>query len=269
MIGVAGNFAGHLEQAGEAAEFAHIPGAKVPKGIFPVYVPGRDDFLGVFPMTSGAITVPASESPLNLQIEPEVGLLCDLEYDHGVPAALEPVAIGAFNDCSIRRDGAAKISEKKNWGPNSEGFASLLFEVDEIDADGATENFRLTCFLRRSGSVHPYGIDSPLPGYSYYGSQLLDWIVERLQNQEGPDGTTLEPVGEYLAACGNPARMLIGIGATRYSDFGETNFLTAGDESIVVVYDGAVHSATDVEAAVAVGGEAGLESASVLVQRVS
>ena len=47
-IGVAGNFAGHLEQAGEAADFANVvpTAAEAPKGIFPWYVPGRDDFLG-------------------------------------------------------------------------------------------------------------------------------------------------------------------------------------------------------------------------------
>ncbi len=48
-FGVAGNFAGHLEQAGEAADFvrvaADLPGgapgvAEPPKGIFPWYIPG-------------------------------------------------------------------------------------------------------------------------------------------------------------------------------------------------------------------------------------
>ena len=40
-FGVAGNFAGHLEQAGEAADFTQVKteNAIQPKAIFPFYVP--------------------------------------------------------------------------------------------------------------------------------------------------------------------------------------------------------------------------------------
>lgn len=49
-FGVAGNFAGHLEQAGEASDFTKVvTEGYAPKGIFPWYAPGRDDFLGEFP----------------------------------------------------------------------------------------------------------------------------------------------------------------------------------------------------------------------------
>ena len=120
-FGVAGNFAGHLEQSGEAADFAGVPSAsgEAPKGIFPWYVPGADTFLGVFPLSHDRLVRPAAvDGGVNLQIEPEVALLCDVAYapDGGVEA-LAPRALGAFDDCSIRRPGAAKISHKKNWGP--------------------------------------------------------------------------------------------------------------------------------------------------------
>ena len=46
-FGVAGNFAGHLEQAGEAVDFTNVESAgNAPKGIFPWYVPGYDVLLG-------------------------------------------------------------------------------------------------------------------------------------------------------------------------------------------------------------------------------
>ena len=81
-LGVAGNFAGHLEQAGEAADFADVDApATAPKGIFPFYLPGNAGFLGAFPLSSGALVLPPSEEPLNLQIEPEAGVLCEIEYD--------------------------------------------------------------------------------------------------------------------------------------------------------------------------------------------
>jgi hypothetical protein len=269
-LGVAGNFAGHLEQAGEAADFSEVDAPHTaPKGIFPWYLPGNVGFLGTFPLSSDTIALPESETPLNLQIEPEAGVLCEIEYDaDGAPVALHPRALTAFNDCSIRRDGVKKISEKKNWGADSQGVAARAFEVSELDADGATANLRLACFLRRGDETHAYGIDSPLPGYSYYGKELLDWIVERINKQTGGEDTPLEPVGIYLAAAGSPERMLIGIGATRYTEFGETNFLQAGDESIVVVYDGTVNDPKSVETAIRERFDNDLKSASVLVQTV-
>jgi len=270
-FGVAGNFAGHLEQAGEAADFVTVDAVgEAPKGIFPWYVPGRDDFLGVFPLSSDAIAVPASDEPLNLQIEPEVGLLADVAYgDDGVPVAVTPRAIGAFNDCSIRRPGARKISHKKNWGAASKGVARTFLPVDDLSPDGPTASLRLASFLRRDGRTDAYGVDSPLPGYSYYGDTLLAWIVDRLHHQQGSDDTPLEPVGAYLDGCGRPTRILVGIGATRYTAVGESTFLEPGDESIVVVYDGARHDPDAILAAVTAGDEGDLEGASVLVQRVT
>lgn len=269
-FGVAGNFAGHLEQAGEAGDFVNVAAAdEAPKGIFPFYVPGDETFLGTFPLTHDRIAKPASDEAVNLQIEPEVGLACTVEYgDDGAVSALIPEAIGAFNDCSIRRPGARKISEKKNWGPDSKGIARRLIPVTEIDPGGATASFRLASFLRRGDTLSAYGVDSPLPDYSYYGRRLLDWIVDRLRHQVGSDDTPLEPVGAYLAAAGRPERVLIGIGATRYTPFGEATFLDAGDEAIVVVYDGALHTPDRIEAAVRDGVAGELERTSVLVQTV-
>ncbi len=268
-LGVAGNFAGHLEQAGEASDFASVVTVgDVPKGIFPFYVPGDAGFLGAFPLSHDRIATPPSDEPLNLQIEPEVGVICAVEYDADGVRSLEPRAIGAFNDCSIRRPGARKISEKKNWGADSKGLARKLLAVTELERDGATASFRLASFLRRGDAVDAYGVDSPLPGYSYYGRQLLDWVVDRLRHQAGADDTPLEPVGRYLLDAGRPAQLLIGIGATRYTAVGESTFLDVGDESIVVVYDGALHTPERIAAAVAERIAGDLPGTSVLSQTV-
>lgn len=267
-IGVAGNFAGHLEQAGESADFVAVRSeVGAPKGIFPWYLPGEAGQLGTFPLSSELLHLPQDPDAASVQLEPEAGVLFDVTYADGKVSALRPRAIGAFNDCSQRRAGASKISEKKNWGAASKGIAARCFPVDELDPDGAAANLRLACFLRREGSVREYGVDSPLPGYSYFGRTLIDWIVERLQNQ--PDDGPLEDVGARLVACGAPDRVLVGIGATRYSDFGEQNFLAAGDESIVAVYDSAAHAPADVVQAVKGCAEQSLGSASVLTQRVT
>jgi hypothetical protein len=271
-FGVAGNFAGHLEQAGEAADFTSVTAAEpeAPKGIFPWYVPGASTFLGTFPLAHDRIAWPeGAPEPVNLQIEPEVGVLARAAYDgDGTVTALTPLAIGAFNDCSIRRPGAPKISVKKNWGAASKGVAAELIEVGEIDPDGATSTFRLASFLRRDGAAEAYGVDSPLPGYSYYGTRLLDWIVDRLHHQRDHPGTPLEDVGRLLREAGRPDRVLIGIGATRYTPLGASTYLQPGDESLVVVYDGARSTEQDVASAVARGAEDELPAASVLRQTV-
>ena len=57
-LGVAGNFAGHLEQAGEAADFASVTTIEEiqPKAIFPFYVPApQAGFLSVYPLSSKEI----------------------------------------------------------------------------------------------------------------------------------------------------------------------------------------------------------------------
>ncbi|NTY59865.1 DUF5718 family protein [Mycolicibacterium sphagni] len=245
-FGVAGNFAGHLEQAGEAVDFVNVKTegkeGSAPKGIFPWYAPGHDSFLGEFPLSHDALMVPTEDSedggPLNLQIEPEVGLACDVVWEGDTVVTLRPFALGAFNDCSIRRPNAPKISYKKNWGPSSKGVAHQFFDISDLTPDGPTATLRLLCHLRTADGVHhEYGVDSPLLGYSYYGEVLLDWIVERLANQKGSPDTPLEDVGALMVASGRPQKVLIGIGATRYTELGESTYLQPGDEAIVRVYD--------------------------------
>jgi hypothetical protein len=270
-FGVAGNFAGHLEQAGEAGDFVDVVPVEpeAPKGIFPFFVPGSATFLGEFPLSHDALAMPDDDTPLDLQIEPEVGVLCRVHYaDDGRVERLEPQALGAFNDCSIRRPGAAKISEKKNWGASSKGVAPRFFAIGDLGDDGPTRDLRLACFLRRDGATHAYGVDSPLTGYSYYGQRLLDWLADRLAHQRGGDGTPLEDVGALVREAGSPETVLVGIGATRYTDVGERTFLARGDEALVVVYDATRTGPEDVEREVRLRREGSLPAASVLRQTV-
>jgi hypothetical protein len=271
-IGVAGNFAGHLEQAGEAGDFVNVAAdASAPKGLFPFYAPGHDSFLSVFPLSHETIALPAApDAAASLQAEPEVGLACDVRYaEDGTVEALVPFAFGACNDCSIRVPGAAKISEKKNWGACSKGIAPGFIRLDGPDLGRQTATYRLACFLRRDGELYAYGIDSPLSGYSYYGDRLLDWIVERLRNQQSSADTPLEPVGRYLRDCGRPDKLLVMIGATRYTPFGESTYLRPGDESIVVVYDSALTALEDVAEALDRPDDAAFAAASLLAQTVA
>jgi hypothetical protein len=238
-FGVAGNFTGHLDQAGEARDFAHLTLTREwPRGIFPFYVEGHPGQLGVFPVSSDVLVAPDGE---NVQLEPELGLICHLEWDEERVVAVRPVRFGAFDDASIRRPNAKKISEKKNWGPGSKGYAPVTLDLDRFSADSALADYRIACFLLRDGELHAYGVDSEIASYTAVWEPLLAWIVDRLaeQTDDGP----LESFGDHLRH--RPSEALISIGATRYTTFGESTFVKPGDEAIVAVYH---RDITDLEA---------------------
>jgi len=246
-LGIAGNFALHLDQAGEAEDFKNIITADeaAPKGMFPFFLPRIQNpvnkaelkakkILTTYPLGSDHLKLPIDKE-LNIQAEPEVGLICDLEYRTGKLHKITPRYFGAYNDYSIRVKGAEKISDKKNWGHETKGFSNNIIKIDKFSAGGNIDDYSICSFLRRDGEVHAYGENVALTGYSYFHEKLVDWMLHQINTQEnfGP----LEPLNEYIHACDNPAEALISIGATRYTEFGENTFLKYGDESIVIVYD--------------------------------
>ncbi|WP_368195536.1 DUF5718 family protein [Aeromonas sp. R2-2] len=251
-LGVAGNFAGHLEQAGEASDFVAVVvrDTTAPKALFPFFVPGHPGQLGVFPLSDKAIFLPeaAVSGDEKVQIEPEVALWCELEYADKQVVAIHPRAFGAYNDCSIRRPNAKKISEKKNWGEESKGLAANLLPLSGFAAGCELDEYRIACYLERDGELHAYGVDSAAIDYSYFHGKLLDWAIDKFNHQqdEGP----AEHIQGLLAQAGHPPHALISIGATRYTPFGETHFLKPGDTSCVVVYPGSRYSEAEIREAI-------------------
>lgn len=247
-LGVAGNFAGHLEQAGEAADFAKVITQEEiqPKAIFPVYVPQATDFLATYPFSSDQIRFPQGAD--NLQIEPEVALICDIQYSqqNSQPkiTALIPRAFAAYNDCSIRRPNANKICEKKNWGEQTKGISSNLISLTNFGQQSELNQYHIASFHERNGELNEYGVDSPVLSYSYFQQKLLDWIIERMNNQ--PDQGPMNNIYQLIQQANYPTQAVISIGATRYTEFGEKNFLQIGDTSIVVLYNSTKYSAQQI-----------------------
>lgn len=249
-FGVAGNFTGHLEQAGEAADFTRIKTAEAdaPKAVFPTYLPGVSRrgvvpaFLETYPFDARRISFPHGEQ--KLQIEPELAIICRAAYRGGQMSTLQPLAFGAANDCSIRKAGARKISEKKNWGPSSKGLADNLIDIDRFDEGGILNRYRIASYLLRGGEVHEYGEDSPVRDYSYFYGRLIGWLIDRFNNQsdEGPG----EPLRAYLEAAGHPEQIMVSVGATRYTAFGESNFLQGQDVALVVIYPEDIYTGNDI-----------------------
>ena len=235
-LGVAGNFAHHLEQAGELKDFENVvtKEAHAPKGIFPFYLPQSKSFLGQYPISSEKVTLPEYEC--NAQVEPEVAVLFDVLYNEKMEVkGLVAKRFTAFNDCTIRKEGAKKISEKKSWSDSSKGMAEAWIEIDSFEKGGVMDNFHLCSFVKRDGVLHEYGVDAPLVGYSYFYTTLKDWLVEKMNEQE--DFGPLENIAQHLKDSNYPTEAIITIGATAYAEFGEKNYLQSGDEVFVVVYD--------------------------------
>jgi len=272
-LGIAGNFALHLAQAGELEDFKDVITADeaAPKGMFPFYLPCTKssnafrpkEQLFTYPLSSDTITLPSQT--LNVQAEPEVALVCQLEYEDGKIHTITPKYFGAYNDCSIRVAGAQKISDKKNWGVNSKGISSSLIEIDTFREGGIMDNYSICSFLRRDNELHAYGENVALNGYSYFYTKLTEWITNQINTQE--DFGPLEDIKSYIKACNNPLNAVISIGATRYTPYGETHFLQPKDELFVVVYD---HTNYTLENIVKIlqTGEHQKENMSVLAQKV-
>lgn len=247
-FGVAGNFTGHLEQAGEDKDFTKVKTAEVnaPKAVFPTYMPqvgpNTPEFLGTFPFDDYSIIFPEGEQ--KLQIEPECAIVFDVQWQDDKVSALHPLVFAAANDCSIRKQGATKISQKKNWGPASKGFATNYLPIDKFSEGGVLDRYRIASFLVRDGQVYTYGEDSAVKDYSYFYEKLIGWLIDRLNNQpnEGP----AENINLYLNEAGRPDRIMVSIGATRYTEYGKTNFLQVGDDALVVLYPADVYSPEEI-----------------------
>lgn len=239
-FGVAGNFTGHLEQAGEAVDFANVKTTEVnaPKAIFPTFIPGVKnnstvpDFLTTFPFDEKSIIFPKGEQ--KLQIEPECALIFNAVWDGSKLLDLIPVCFGASNDCSIRKEGAKKISQKKNWCNASKGFNPSILFKGNFTNESNLNNYRISSFLVRNGKAFQIGEDSAVRDYSYIYNKLVLWMLEKFNTQkdEGP----AENIHSYLVEAGCPEQIMVSIGATRYTAWGESNFLQAGDDAVVVVY---------------------------------
>ena len=244
-IGVAGNFAGHLSQAGEDKDF-NTTDDDAPKGIFPFYVPyDNADALGRYCINNQNIILP-SDSNLCVQAEPEVGLECDLIYDENKKVIdIVPNFFMAFNDASVRNDkNATKLSQKKNFSTGSKAYGNKI-PIDNFHEGGICDSYTLASFIRFDSELKAYGEASKLINYSYFHQKLLDWLKDRLNNQK--DCSILEDFSKILQCSNYPKKALFAIGATCYSKLGETRFLQENDEIFIVVFNHNKYDLAEIE----------------------
>lgn len=236
-FGVAGNFTEHLEQAGEADFFKDdFFDKNSPKAIFPTYFPKSSSviprFLNIFPFSSKIISFPPEEK--KIQIESECAVVFDLIWKNGFISDMKSVCFSASNDCSIRKAGGVKISQKKNWGENSKGFSEKVIALPSFDENSLLSDYRIKSYLFRNGKAYEYGEDSPVREYSCVFKNLTYWLIEKFNTQKD-EGVT-ENLLSYMNSIGKPERIMVSLGSTRYTEYGNENYLQKSDEALVILY---------------------------------
>lgn len=234
VFGLIGNFADHLAQAGEDANFANFPNATAqadaPKGIFPIYLPNHPSFLGTYPLSHDKLVANFNQ-PQTIQAEAELCMLFDIEYQAQQIQQLQPVGFTAFNDCSIRNSDTGKLSKKKNWGTDSTGVSETWIACRDFVPGQPLDHYQLSSWIRREGQWQAYGEQSPVTSYQYFHQTLQQWILDTFNQQT--DVGPVENLQQLLAETGYPKQMIVAFGATRYRLLGEASYLRPNDEVLI------------------------------------
>ncbi len=234
-IGIAGNFAGHLQQTGEASGLKGQVDAQSPQALFPFYVPDASDvYLDVNPYSFDTLTLPL-EPGAKVQMEPEIALVAKVKYLGTSVLSIEPESMTLFNDVTYRNAVVEKLAQKKNWGPASKGVATKLIPLSDFSKNADLDKYRFCSFLGRDRAWSACCNDVSLGDYSYSYEQLLAWLVSQCNSQTN-DGA-LHSIQDLLAQAAFPERIFISLGSSRYTQFGESHQLRSKDVMCAVLYD--------------------------------
>ncbi len=244
-LGVIGNFANHLEQAGEASCFTNTITSEecAPKGIFPFYVPNNSTFLGRYCFDNTKIIMPNIEH-LALQAEPEMAIECHITYNDNKITNIQPISFMAFNDASIRNNTCGKLSEKKNFSTASKGYGQKI-QIDTFDIGGICDKYALTSFVIINDEIHQYGDNTALTNYSYFYQKLITWLINQINTQQ--DCGALENISTIIANANFPTKTIIAIGATSYTEIGQKRYLKENDEICIVAYDSTQYTHSQIQ----------------------
>lgn len=233
-IGIAGNFAGHLQQTGEAKGLQGTVDTQSPQALFPFYVPGASDvYLDVNPYSFDVLMLP-KDPAAKVQMEPEIALIAKVKYLGTSVLGFEPESMTLFNDATHRNAVVEKLAQKKNWGAASKGIATKVIPLAEFSKSADLDKYRFCSFLGRDGKWSLCCNDVSLGDYSYSYEQLIAWLVSQ-SNAQANEGA-LHSIQDLLAQAGYPERILISLGSSRYTSFGESHQLLVKDKVCAVLY---------------------------------
>ncbi|MEZ9330511.1 DUF5718 family protein [Vibrio breoganii] len=264
-FGIAGNSAGHLDQTGEIVALDVSDQSDKPRALFPFYVPdASDDYLTVDPYSSYTLQLPDDEDAI-VQMEPELAIRFSVQKPlNGHAIQLIPRAMTVANDATHRNCKANKLAQKKNWGKASKGLANVEVALEQFDS--GLGHFRLCGFHYRNGTWQLTGKDTALTDYTVFYDELTQWINKQAATQS--DEGALHNIQGLLKASDDSSDVYIMVGAVRYTEYGETHRLQAGDKTAVILYDSRKHSACEIQNELELSGECAGEGVIGLVQGV-
>lgn len=235
-LGIAGNSAGHLQQTGEIKGLSANDDAAKPQALFPFFVVNaKEDYLSCMPYSTHQLRLP-NELNTQVQMEAELALKLAVAYDaEGEVTQLTAISMTVINDATYRNAKVCKLAEKKNWGLATKGIAEHEILIDKFVEGGELDHFRLCGFHQSNGQWQLCGQDSAIIEYTYFYQELLQWLLKQMQQQQ--DKNALHNIQALLSQAGYPEHILVSIGATRYSTYGEDHHLSSGDQLVVVLYD--------------------------------
>lgn len=229
-VGVAGNTADHLKEAGEVS--GDTPKSVMPKEIFLFYAPGSEGhFLNTNPYTHDELFIPNIED--KIQIEPEIGVLCDLVVKDHKLISIKPIAFCAFNDCSIRTQRLPTFSAKKNWGIKSKGISRDYISLDTFSEGGVLDKYQLVSYLKRDGVIEPYSVNSSVKDFLLFHDPLMNWTIEKLNQDYFSKNDPLTNKSDK----DRNFKALVATGCPKYTKFGLDTSIKAGDEIYVIIYN--------------------------------
>jgi hypothetical protein len=246
-LGIAGNSAGHLQQTGEIKGLSAVDDAAKPQALFPFFVPNaREAYLACMPYSTSKLCLPTGQEP-KVQMEPELALKVAVSYDpDGVVKQLTALTMSIINDATYRNANVSKLAEKKNWGGATKGVAAHEIVIDSFVAGSNLDHYRLCGFHQNNGQWHLCGLDTAITEYTYFYQELQHWLLKQIQQQQ--DKSALHDIQDLLAQANYPEQVLISIGATRYTAYGELHQLLSGDQTLVVLYDSRAYQFQEIAA---------------------
>lgn len=234
-IGIAGNFAGHLQQTGEEKGLKGEVDTQRPQALFPFYVSGASDsYLDVDPYSFDTLILP-TDSTAKVQMELEIALIAKVKYLGDSILNIEPESMTLFNDATYRNAVVDKLAQKKNWGSASKGVASKVIPIAEFSKSADLDKYRFCSFHGRDGVWNTCCNDVSLGDYSYSYEQLLSWLVSQCNAQQNEGA--LHSIQDLFCQAEYPERILISLGSSRYTRYGESHQLKSKDLMCAVLYD--------------------------------
>lgn len=250
-IGVAGNSAGHLQQTGEGGALPGLSNADEPQAIFPFYAPGAtEQYLSINPYSAEIVSLPQAVSA-SVQMEPEVALIAKVTYEGGAVRNLAAESITLLNDVTYRNLNAAKLAQKKNWGSASKGVARKTLPISGFSDSDGLGRYRYCSFHATRGVWQLCCNDVSLSDYSLCYEPLICWLVNQINTQQ--EAGPLHSIKNLLRQSNYPERMIISLGSSRYTDYGEQHRLLKGDQVCAVLYDATVHCFSEIQSAIVKG----------------